>query len=74
MDLSDLVLSLHVVPELRLGKHWVFGEDSHSVEFWVRALLRGQSSSDDKELSDLYRVYYLSMVVLIPALIQLRLL
>jgi len=39
LDLSDFVLSLHVVPELGLSKDWVLGEDSHSVEGGVRVLL-----------------------------------
>lgn len=53
VDLSDLVLSLHVVPELRLGKHWVLSKHSHSVESGVWVLLTCESSSDDEELSDL---------------------
>ena len=39
LDLSDFVLSLHVVPELGLSKHGVFCENSHSVESGVRILL-----------------------------------
>ena len=39
LDLSDFVLSLHVVPELRLSKDWVLAEHSHSVESRVRVLL-----------------------------------
>lgn len=53
LDLSDLVLSLHVVPELGLGKDWVGGEHSHSVEGGVRLRLSGEASADDEELSDL---------------------
>ena len=41
LDLSHLVLSLHVVPELRLGQHWVGSENPHSVESGVRVLLGG---------------------------------
>jgi hypothetical protein len=33
------VLSLHVVPELRLSKDGVLGEHSHSVEGGIRVLL-----------------------------------
>ena len=39
LDLSDFVLSLHVVPELRLSKDRVLAEHSHSVESRVRVLL-----------------------------------
>lgn len=39
LDLSDLVLSLHVVPELGLSKNWVSSEHSHSVEGGIRVLL-----------------------------------
>ena len=53
LDLSDLVLSLHVVPELGLSKDWVGGEHSHSVECWVRLLLSREASANDEELSDL---------------------
>ena len=53
LDLADLVLSLHVIPELRPGKNGVSLEDSHSVELGVRNLLSSEGSSDDKELSQL---------------------
>ena len=51
--LSDFVLSLHVIPELRLSKDGVLAKHSHSVESGVRVLLRGETSADDEELSDL---------------------
>ena len=53
LNLSDLVLSLHVVPELAAGKDGVGGEHTHSVELGFGALLRGVSSTDNVELSDL---------------------
>ncbi len=39
LDLSDFVLSLHVVPELGLSKDGVLSENSHSVESRIRVLL-----------------------------------
>ena len=53
LDLSDLVLSLHVVPELRLSKDGVLGENSHSVESRVRILLTWETSANNEELSNL---------------------
>ena len=53
LDLSDLVLSLHVVPELGLCEDWVLCENSHSVESWVWDLLRRKTSANHEELSDL---------------------
>lgn len=53
LDLSDFVLSLHVVPELRLSEDGVLGENSHSVESRVRVLLTGETSADNEELSNL---------------------
>lgn len=53
MDLSDFVLSLHVVPELRLSEDSVLSEDSHSVELGLWFSLAGQTSSDHEKLSDL---------------------
>lgn len=56
LNLSDLVLSLHVVPELGSGEDGVGGEHTHSEEFGIRVLLSGVSSSHNEELSDLYRI------------------
>ena len=53
LDLSDLVLSLHVVPELRLSKDGVLGENSHSVESRIRVLITWKTSADNEELSNL---------------------
>ena len=53
LNLTNLVLSLHVIPELGPGEDSVSVEDSHSVKLWVRVLLGWQSSSDDEELSQL---------------------
>lgn len=47
------MLSLHVVPELRLSEDRVLGEDSHSVELGLGISLAGQTSSDHEKLSDL---------------------
>lgn len=54
LDLSDFVLSLHVVPELRLSEDSVLSEDSHSVELGLWFSLAGQTSSDHEKLSDLW--------------------
>lgn len=53
LNLANLVLSLHVVPELRPGKDGVSLEHTHSIELGVRNLLSCEGSSDDKELSHL---------------------
>lgn len=53
LDLSNLVLSLHEVPELGSGKNGVSGEHTHSVKSRLGGFLSGQSSTDDKELSHL---------------------
>lgn len=47
------MLSLHVVPELRLGEDTVLGENTHSVESRVRVLLTWEASTDHEELSNL---------------------
>jgi hypothetical protein len=57
LDSSDLVLSLHVVPELGAGVHFGGGEDSESVEGWLRGLLGRQASTDDVELFELTSRY-----------------
>ena len=51
LDFSDLVLSLHVVPELGLSKAGVLSENSHSVELGVGVLLRGETSANHEVLS-----------------------
>lgn len=51
--LSDLVLSLHVVPELRLSENVVLGENSDSVQSGLGCLLGGKASAYYKELSNL---------------------
>jgi len=53
LDLSNLVLSLHVIPELGSGEDGVRGEHTHSVKLGLGSLLRGVSSSDNVKLSDL---------------------
>ena len=53
LDLSDFVLSLHVIPELRLSKASVLSENSHSVELGVGVLFRRKTSANHEVLSDL---------------------
>ena len=53
LNLSDLVLSLHEVPELSAGEDSVAFENSHSVKRWVWVLLGGQGTAHDVELSHL---------------------
>ena len=50
---SHLVLTLHVVPVFGTSEHLVASEDSHSVKLGVGVFLTGESSADDKVLSDL---------------------
>lgn len=56
LDLPDLVLSLHVVPELGASKHCVASKHSHSEELGVGVLLRRESTADNLELPDLFKV------------------
>ena len=53
LDLSHLVLSLHVVPELALGEHVVTGEHAHSVQGGVGLLLGRKAAAHNVELPDL---------------------
>ena len=53
LDLADLVLALHVVPELGAGKNGVTSEDAHSEKLGVRILFAREGSADHVELSDL---------------------
>ena len=39
LDLSNLVLSLHEVPELGSGKDGVSSKYTHSIESWLSVLL-----------------------------------
>jgi len=55
LNLSDLVLPLHMVPELGPGEHGVCGEHTHSVELRIRGLLSGKSSADNVVLSQLIK-------------------
>jgi len=55
LDLTDLVLTLHVIPELGPGEDGVTMEHTHSVQLRVRGLVRGETSSDNVELFQLYR-------------------
>lgn len=50
---SHLVLTLHVVPVFGTSEHLITSEHSHFVKLGVRILLTGESSADDKVLSDL---------------------
>ncbi len=53
LNLANLVLSLHVVPELGPGEDGVPLEDTHSVEGRVWVLLGGEGTTHDVELSQL---------------------
>ena len=53
LNLSNLVLSLHVVPELGASQDGVTTKDTHSVELGGRVLLTGESSADNVKLSNL---------------------
>merc|ERR1719384_3056970 len=53
LNLANLMLSLHVIPELGASDHSVFLEHSHSVELGVGVLRSCKSSSHNKELSHL---------------------
>ena len=53
LNLAHLMLSLHVIPELRASDDSVFLEHSHSVELGIGVLLSCKSSSHNKELSHL---------------------
>ena len=55
LDLSDFMLSLHVIPELGPGKDLITGEQAHSVNLWVWLSLAWKTSSDNIELSNLQR-------------------
>ena len=55
LDLSDFMLSLHVIPELGPGKDLITGEQAHSVNLWVWLSLTWKTSSDNIELSNLQR-------------------
>lgn len=54
LDLADLVLTLHVVPELGPGEDLVACEHAHSEKLGVGHLISWQSSADDVKLSDLF--------------------
>jgi hypothetical protein len=47
ISLLDSSKSSQKVPKSRLSHHSVGGENSHSVEFWLRFDRRGQSSADN---------------------------
>jgi len=53
LDLTDLVLSLHVVPELGPGENGVSVEHSHAVELGLGVLGSGERTTHDIELSQL---------------------
>ena len=54
LNLSDLMLSLHVVPELGPSEDLITGEQAHSVNLWVWISFRWKSSSNNVELSNLH--------------------
>jgi len=53
LALSDLVLSFHLVPELRSSKDGILSENSYSVAGWVCLSFTWQLSSNNPELSNL---------------------
>ena len=53
LNLANLMLSLHVIPELGASENSVLLEHSHSVELGIGVLLSCKSSSHNKELSHL---------------------
>jgi len=53
LALSNLVLSLHLIPELGSGKDDVFGEYSDSETCWFWSAFAWKFSSDNPELFDL---------------------
>ena len=53
LNLANLMLSLHVIPELGASENSVLLEHSHSVEFRIGGLLSSKSSSHNEELSHL---------------------
>lgn len=53
LNLSDLVLSLHEIPELGSRQNGITGEHSHSVERRRGVLLGRQGSADNEKLSQL---------------------
>lgn len=53
LDLADLVLSLHVVPELGAGKDGVTCKHADSVALGLGALLGGEGTTNDVELLNL---------------------
>jgi hypothetical protein len=61
LNLTDLVLPLHMVPELGPGEHGVWRKHTHSVKLRIRGLLSGESSTDDVVLSQLYKKSHTSV-------------
>ena len=53
LALSNLVLSLHLIPELGPGKHDVLGENSDSIACWLWGSLTWKLSSHNPKLLDL---------------------
>lgn len=51
-----LLLTSHVVPELRFGTYFILGEDSKSQDLWIRLLLGGMSSAQHDVLTDLSKL------------------
>lgn len=54
LALSNLVLALHEIPELRSSEDLVPGEHTHAVKLWLWNLISWQSSSNNIELSHLH--------------------
>ena len=59
LALSDLVLSLHLIPKLGSSEHDVLGKDSDSIARWLWGGLTWELSSDNPELFDLIKKTHL---------------
>ena len=56
LDLSNLVLSLHLIPELGSSENDVLGKDSNSIACWLWGSFTWELSSDNPKLLDLYQI------------------
>ena len=54
LALSDLVLSLHLIPKVGSGKDNILGKDSDSIACWLWGGFTWKLSSDNPKLLDLY--------------------
>jgi hypothetical protein len=63
LALSDLVLSLHLIPELGSSEHDVLGKDSDSVACWLWGSFTWKFSSDNPKLLDLYAKTHIKITI-----------